>query len=85
MRNISIRINDETREKLDQLAAGKDRSRNWVVKEALEQYIHHQDWIIEAIKEGEKDADAGNLIPHEEVMSSIEAIIETARQKAAKT
>jgi len=81
MRNISIRISDETREKLDQLAAGKDRSRNWVVKEALEQYIHHQDWIIEAITEAVKEADnagPGDLIPHEDVMAEIDAKLKKA-------
>lgn len=76
MRNISIRIDDATRDRLDQLASNRDRSRNWVVQEALAQYIHQQDWMEEAIKEGLKDIEAGDVIPHEEVMAELRACLD---------
>lgn len=80
MKNISIRIDEDAVGKLDELAASQDRSRNWVVKEALQQYFDHQDWMVEAIKEGIRDADAGNLAPHDQVMARARARIEARRK-----
>ena len=84
MRNISIRLDDITREKLDALAETQDRSRSWVVNDAIQAYFEHQDWIVEAIKVGIADAEAGRLVPHEEVMADLNDLIEEARLKSAK-
>jgi predicted transcriptional regulator len=78
MRNISIRIDDATRDKLDQLASIRDRSRNWVVQEALAQYIHQQDEREEMIQEGLRDIEAGNVVSHEDVMAAVEAELQKA-------
>jgi predicted transcriptional regulator len=80
MKNISIRIDAAAIDKLDTLARAQDRSRNWIVKEALQQYFDHQDWMIEAIKDGIRDADAGRTVPHDQVVAEIDALIETARK-----
>ena len=82
MRNISIRLDDATREKLDALAQSQDRSRTWVVNDAIQAYFEHQDWIVEAIKVGIADADAGRLVPHEAVMAELNELIEAARLKS---
>jgi predicted transcriptional regulator len=78
MRNISIRIDDATRDRLDQLASNRDRSRNWVVQEALAQYIHQQDEREEMIQEGLRDIEAGNVVSHEDVMAAVEAELQKA-------
>jgi predicted transcriptional regulator len=83
MRNISIRLDEATREKLDALAQSQDRSRSWVVNDAIQAYFEHQDWIVEAIKVGIADAEAGRLVPHEEVMAELNDLIEAARLKSA--
>jgi len=80
MKNISIRIDAEAIDKLDTLARAQDRSRNWIVKEALQQYFDHQDWMVEAIKDGIRDADAGRTVPHDQVVAEVDALIETARK-----
>lgn len=82
MRNISIRLDDTTREKLDALAQSQDRSRTWVVNDAIQAYFEHQDWIVEAIKVGIADAEAGRLVPHEEVMAELNELIEAARLRS---
>ncbi|WP_417468759.1 CopG family ribbon-helix-helix protein [Maricaulis sp.] len=82
MRNISIRLDDATREKLDVLAQSQDRSRSWVVNDAIQAYFDHQDWIVEAIKVGIADAEAGRLVPHEDVMAELNEVIEAARLKS---
>ena len=80
MKNISIRIEAAAVDKLDTLARAQDRSRNWIVKEALQQYFDHQDWMVEAIKDGIRDADAGRTVPHDQVVAEVDALIETARK-----
>ena len=80
MKNISIRIEAAAVDKLDTLARAQDRSRNWIVKEALQQYFDHQDWMVEAIKDGIRDADAGRTVPHDQVVAEVDALLETARK-----
>ena len=84
MRSISIRLDQKTREKLDALAQSQDRSRSWVVNDAIQAYFEHQDWIVEAIKVGIADADAGRLVQHEEVMASLADVIELTSLKSSK-
>ncbi len=67
MANTSIRIPDELHAQYDQLAAATGRSRNYLMNEALARYAAEEQWQIAQIEEGIQDADAGNLIPHEQV------------------
>ncbi|WP_417489391.1 CopG family ribbon-helix-helix protein [Maricaulis sp.] len=64
MKPISISLDEATGEKLDALAQSQGRSRSWLVRDAIEQYLENEARIIEAIKVGIADADAGNLVPH---------------------
>lgn len=80
MKPISISLDEVTAERLNALAQSQHRSRSAVVNEAIEQYLENEARIVEAIKVGIADADAGNLIPHEEVMAELHARIEAARR-----
>jgi predicted transcriptional regulator len=68
--SLHIRVPQELREQIDRIAASMDRSRNWVVTEAIEQYLDVQRWQVELIRERLAEAESGNatFIPHEEVM-----------------
>lgn len=59
MSNITIRTNDEIAEQLASLAKAMDRPKNWVVEDALKQYIAEQAWQIEGIKKAQKSLDEG--------------------------
>lgn len=58
---LSFRVEDDLVQQLDQLAAATDRDRQYHLKRALARYIESESWHINAISEGIKDADAGNL------------------------
>jgi predicted transcriptional regulator len=73
---ITIRTDPEIAEKITALAKAMDRSRNWVIEEALKQYIETQTWQIEGIKEGIASLDRGEGIPHDQVMAKIRAKLE---------
>lgn len=78
MVSISITIKDKHADELDALARSMDRSRSWLVNQAVEAYLIHQDWMDRETETAVASIEAGEqLIPHEDVMARLEA-----RQKA---
>jgi len=57
--NVTVRMSPETQKKLDRVAAGIDRSRNWVINEAVEHYLEVYDWQEKRIRERLKKAEKG--------------------------
>lgn len=47
---VSVRLDDEVLSTLDKLAKATERSRAWLMAHAVEQYIEHEAWQIEAIQ-----------------------------------
>ena len=54
-------------EQIDQLAAKLDRSRGWVVKQALAAYVDREAERYRMTVEAMADVDAGNGLSHQEV------------------
>ena len=48
--SVSIRLDDEVLNKLDVLTKATERSRAWLMAHAVEQYVQHESWQIEAIQ-----------------------------------
>ena len=76
---FTVRIPPEKQRQLDALAQVLDRSRNWVVSDAIDQYLDVQAWQIAQIQHGVEEADRGELVPHEEVRAEAHAKIRKAR------
>ena len=81
-RTASIRVEDETLERLDRLARSIDRSRSWIVNRAIEQYLDYEVWFVAEVEKGVAAADAGELTPHAEVMAEARHRISGDRKKA---
>jgi len=73
---ITIRTKSNTVEKITAIAEAMDRSRNWVIEDALKQYIDQQAWYLEGIKKAQVSLKAGKGIPHEELMAEISELID---------
>ena len=58
---------------IDALAAAMDRSRNYVVNQAIEQYLAANAWQVERISEGMTAAREGRITPAEDVVDGIAA------------
>lgn len=58
---FSVRTDAKTVIKLDKLAEQQDRSRNYLVNQAIDQYLELLAWQDERIKEGIKAAGAGRF------------------------
>lgn len=81
---ITVRTDPEVAAQIAVLAEAMDRSRNWVIEEALKQYIQAQSWQLEGIKQAQGSLDRGEGIPFDAVMEEMEALIEqTARSRDA--
>ena len=74
---ISFRIDADTVQALDEVAKALDRDRTYVLNEAVRNYLEVQQWQIEQIKEGIRQADAGQVIDHAEV----KRIVKTWRRR----
>ena len=67
---FSVRTDSKKVKRLDKLAKQQDRSRNYLMNQAIDQLLELHDWQIERIKEGIQAADEGNFASHAE-MSAI--------------
>ena len=56
-------------EKVDQIAARLERSRGWIVKQALSSWIEQEDDRTRLSREALADVDAGQVIDHQAVQA----------------
>ncbi|MGE0280314.1 MAG: CopG family ribbon-helix-helix protein [Rhizobiaceae bacterium] len=65
---FSVRLPDDLRREVDQLARATKRSRAFLVKEAVATYMADQRAYLEAIEEGEREADEGVFVSGDAVI-----------------
>lgn len=58
---------------IDALASAMDRSRNYIVNQAIEQYLEANTWQMERIRDGIAAARDGKVAPAGEVFAVIAA------------
>jgi predicted transcriptional regulator len=76
---MTIRVRLDVKEKLDRIASDTQRSKSFLAGEAVAAYVDRELEIIDGIKRGMADAAAGRVIPHDEAMAEIYAVIEEAK------
>ena len=64
---FTVRISPEKQQQLDALAKRLDRSRNYVVNQAIDEFLSVQAWQIEQIKQGLEQARRGEFASDEEM------------------
>jgi predicted transcriptional regulator len=77
---FTVRAESNLVNQLDHLADTLDRSRNYLVNQALKEYLEHHAWQIEKIGQGIAAADRGELVDHDVVMKEMEELIESKVQ-----
>ena len=73
---MTVRLDSDIKDKLEQLAKATARTQSFLVAEAIRDYIKLYEWQINAIQEGIRQADKGELIPHEEIVMKWEKKLE---------
>lgn len=61
-------------EKVDQMAARLERSRGWVVKQALSAWVDQEEERSRLTREALSDVDAGHVIDHQSVQAWAESL-----------
>jgi len=67
---ISFRLETDKKEKLDAIAASLDRDRSYLLNEAIDAYLEVHQWQIEHIREGIRQADAGEFASEAQVAAA---------------
>ena len=78
---ISVRADESLVADLDQLADALDRNRNWVINEAIANYVELQRWQLQQIQKGVADSDAGRTVPHKQVRARMERLMQRGIKK----
>ncbi len=73
---ITLRTDPETLDRLDRLAGALDRSRNYLVNQALKAFLDQQAWQIEEIEAGLAELDRGEGVPHESAMADMDSYLD---------
>jgi predicted transcriptional regulator len=66
---ISTRVTEEMAEQVDRLSAQLGRTRAWLLHEALQVYLASEQEFIDAVQEGLKDLEQGNVVDHDLVVA----------------
>lgn len=80
---FTVRAESDIVHQLDHLADSLDRSRNYLVNQALKEYLEQHAWQIDKITQGIAAADRGELVDHDDVMKEMEDLIERKAQGKA--
>jgi len=70
MTTVTARIDEETHGRLDNLAKATDRSRSWLVADAVRRYVEEECWQVAGIEEVVCQAHAGNFATEDEVKAA---------------
>ena len=69
----TVRLNSDVSQAVDDIARICGRDANFVMREAIEEYVRHHEWVITEIQKRLASLQAGDarLVPHDEVKDSI--------------
>ncbi|NUT74835.1 ribbon-helix-helix protein, CopG family [Pseudomonas sp. C1C7] len=68
-RSVTAHVPVELAEKVDELAERLERSRNWIVKQALCAWIEQEEERVRLTREALADVDNGRVIDHQAVQA----------------
>ena len=73
LKATSVRLDDDTLERVGQMADAMDRPRAWLMAQAIKQFVDRENWFIDEIEQGVRAADEGRLLDHKNVRARWEA------------
>ena len=68
-RTITAKVPEALAVRLDEIALRIDRSRSWIVRQALAEWLAEEQRRYELTLEALDDVDAGRVIPHETLLA----------------
>jgi predicted transcriptional regulator len=80
---VTIRLSSETKRKLERLAVDTRRSKSFLAAEAVSAYVERELEIIDGIRKGMADVEAGRVVTDDEAMAEVKAVIDAAKSGKA--
>jgi len=81
---LSIRIDSETKERLEALARRSKRSKSFLAAEAIAAYVEAEAWQIGEIEAGIAELDSGQGVSHEKVSKWLKSWGKPGESKAPR-
>lgn len=79
MTAFTVRLPDDTANRLNQLAEKLDRSRSYMAAQAIEDFVARQEWQLAEIEAGLAEAERGEFANDQELAAVIGKYIKPAR------
>ena len=64
---LSVRIDTDTKKRLEALAKRARRSKSFLAAEAIAAYVEAESWQLDEIQKGLSEFDEGRGVPHKDV------------------
>ena len=64
---MTVRLDDDVKERLDRLAEATERSKSFLAAEAIRAYVDNNEWQIAEINAALKEAEAGDFAADKDV------------------
>lgn len=80
---FSIRLPEDQKKFLENLAKATDRSRNSLISTAVGRMMENYKFVLEKVEQGDADYAAGQIVSMDEVEKRTQLIIDRAIQKKA--
>lgn len=71
-RVITAKLPEELASRLDTIAVRSDRSKSWIVRQAVAEWLAEEERRYELTLEALRSVEEGATIPHEEVLAHFE-------------
>jgi len=84
-RVVTAKLPDEIVLRMDEVAERIDRSKSWIVRQAVAEWLAEEQRRFDLTLEALKDVDEGRTIPHEEVLAMVEQRKRERREARSKS
>jgi len=64
---MTIRLEDEVKDRLDRLAESTQRSKSYLAAEAIREFVENNEWQIAEVRAALKEAEAGEFVSETDV------------------
>jgi predicted transcriptional regulator len=79
---FTIRVGTKTMKRLDQLSAQLERSRNYLVKQAIHDFLELQAWQVQKIHKGLTAANQGDFASDQELKKVLKKYRASGRNRS---
>ena len=81
---LSVRLDSDTKKRLEALAKRARRSKSFLAAEAIAAFVEAESWQLDEIQTGLKELDEGRGVPHKDVAKWLRSWGRTRERKAPR-